>query len=220
MDKLLTKSIFKNGASIAHDLICSHKYPWEAVGKIPEIIKATISSLSQEYEEISEGVYVFKGVKIPSSATICGPTIICEGAEIRQGAYIRGNAIIGKGCVVGNSSEVKCAILYDKVAIPHFNYVGNSILGYGAHLGASAIISNLKGDKSNIKITYNQQNIDTGLRKFGAIVAERVEVGCGAVLNPGTIILENTQIYPLSLVRGVVPPCSIYKAGGNIVPKS
>ena len=219
MRNLLTTNIFKQEASIAHSQILSYAYPWQAVEKIPQIVANVISNLSSDFKEIAEGVYVFDGTALPQSATILGPCVIDRGAEIRTGAYIRGNAIIGKGTVIGNSCEIKNAIIYDGAQIPHFNYVGNSILGYKAHLGAGAIISNLKADKSSVFVSYNGKKTDTGLRKFGAILGDYAEIGCGSVLNPGTIVLPNSNIYPLSSVRGVVPESSIYKSQGNIVPK-
>lgn len=219
-DKLLTKEFFQNGESIAFDKICRCKYVWQSVAKIKEIVREIIPTLDDNFEKIGEGVYVFRGVYIPKSAEIIGPAIIDEGAEIRHGAYIRGNAIIGRGCVLGNSCEIKDSILFDNATVPHFNYVGNSILGKGAHLGAGAIISNLKGDKSNVKIRYKNEIIDTGLRKFGAVIGNGVEVGCGTVLNPGTIILKGAQIYPLSSVRGVIDENVIYKSHTEIIKRA
>ncbi len=216
-DKLLTKEFFQNGTSIAFDEICKHKYVWQAVAKIKEIVRDVILNLDGDFEEIGGGVYVFRGVKIPKSAEIIGPAVICEGVEIRHGAYIRGNVIVGRGCVVGNSCEIKDSILFDNATVPHFNYVGNSILGTYCHLGAGAIISNLKGDKSNVKIRHKNEIIDTGLRKFGAVIGNGVEVGCGTVLNPGTVILKGAQIYPLSSVRGIVDESVIYKSHTEII---
>lgn len=219
MNRIESKEIFTIPSSIAHEQIIGYKYPWQAIEKIPDIISKIIPTLGSEYEKIDEGVYVFKGVKIPNSVEISGRAIICEGAEMRHGAYLRGDVIIGRGCVVGNSCEIKSSILYDKACVPHFNYVGNSILGYGAHLGAGVILSNLKGNKSSAKVHLNGQILDTGLRKFGAVLGNYVEVGCGAVLNPATIVLSNTQIYPLSSVRGTIPESSIYKGDGKIIRK-
>ena len=215
----LTKRILGGGESIAREEIFSHALPWQAIKNIREIISHVIGNLSDDFCKIGDGVYVFRGVNIPKSAEIVGPCVIDEGAQIRHGAYIRGNVIVGKRCVVGNSSEIKDSILFDRVAVPHYNYVGNSILGEGAHLGAGAIISNLKGDKSNVKIHVDGEIIDTGLRKFGAVVGNCVEVGCGTVLNPGTLIFPNAQIYPLSCVRGTVPENVIYKSSTEIVPR-
>lgn len=219
MDKLLTINIFKEEKSIAHNEILEYTYPWEAIGAIPEIVARVILNLSRDFKEIARGVYAFDGIEIPKTATIIGPCVIDKGAEIRPGAYIRGNAIIGKGVVIGNSCEIKSAIIYDGAQIPHFNYVGNSILGYKAHLGAGAIISNLKSDKTKVTIDYDGKKISTGLKKLGAMLGDYDEIGCGSVLNPGTIILPNSNVYPLSSVRGVVPQDSIYKSQGNIVAK-
>ncbi len=219
MNSLLTKEIFFSG-SLFLDLILEYKYPWEAIGNIREIIKRAISTLDDKYEKIGGDVYVFRGVSLPKSAEIIGPSIICQGAEIRHGAYIRGGVIVGCGAVVGNSTEIKDTILFDGACLPHYNYAGNSIIGKGAHMGAGAIISNLKGNKSNVSISYNGAKIETKLRKLGAILGEGVEVGCGSVLNPGTIVLGGTQIYPLSSVRGVLGSNLIYKSQGNIVKKA
>ena len=219
MHNLLNINIFKEEKSIAHRYILEYSYPWEVVGEIPKIVSNVILNLGSDFEEIAEDVYAFRGTLIPKTATIIGPTVIDKCAEIRPGAYVRGNAIIGKGTVIGNSCEIKNAIIYDGAQIPHFNYVGNSILGYKAHLGAGAIISNLKADKSSAFVSYNGKKTDTGLRKFGAILGDYAEIGCGSVLNPGTIVLPNSNIYPLNSVRGVVPPNSIYKSPRDIVTK-
>ena len=219
MNELLTKSIFKEGFQFL-DLILEYEFPWEVIGNIRKIIALAKEHLDGNFKEIAEDVYVFKDIFIPSTAKIDGPAIIMEGAEIRHGAYIRGGVIVGKGAVVGNSTELKDSILFDKVAAPHYNYIGNSIIGKGAHLGAGAIISNLKGNKTNVSISYNGQKIDTGLRKMGAILGKNVEVGCGSVLNPGTIVLANTQIYPLSSVRGTLGANLIYKSSDKIVKKA
>ena len=219
MNSLLTKSIFKSGSDFLN-LILKYDFPWQAIGNIREIIRKSISLLSDNFIKTAEDVYVFKGVSIPESAKITGPCIVCEGAEIRHGAFIRGGVIIGRGCVVGNSTEIKDSILFDQACAPHYNYIGNSIIGKGAHLGAGAIISNLKGDKSNVTISYNDGKIETNLRKMGAVLGEGVEVGCGSVLNPGTIVLENTQIYPLSSVRGVIGKNLIYKSSEDIIKKA
>ena len=213
---LLTTNFYEGEHSIAYEHIKKFDYPWEAVSKIGEIIKSIIPTLSDDFIEIDEGVFVFKGVDIPKTALILPPTIICEGAEIRNCAYIRGNAIIGKGAVVGNSCEIKNAILFDGACVPHFSYVGDSIIGYKSHLGASAIISNLKGDKSNVSIKRNGEVIATVGRKLGAIIGDNVEVGSGSVLNPGTVVLSGARIYPLSSVRGTVERDAIYKSKDNI----
>ena len=216
---LLTSNFFNGEHSIAYRHLLKFTYPWEAVAKIGEIIEAIIPTLCDDFIKISDGVYVFNGVEIPKTAQILPPTIICEGAEIRNGAFIRGNAIIGKGCVVGNSCEIKNSILFDEACVPHFSYVGDSMLGYKSHLGAGAIISNLKGDKSNVSIKRGGEVVATVGRKLGAILSDNVEVGAGSVLNPGTVILNGARIYPLSSVRGIIERDVIYKGSGNIVKK-
>ena len=173
----------------------------------------------REYEKMGEGVYISRSAKIDSSAKIEGACIIGKGAVLRKGAYVRGNCIIGDGCVIGNSSEIKNSILFNECQVPHFNYVGDSILGYKAHLGAGAKISNLKSDKTNVCITVNGEKLKTDLKKLGAILGDRVEIGCNAVLNPGTVIGRNTTVYPLSSVRGYVEENSIYKSEQNIIMK-
>ena len=214
-----TKNFFESGHSIAFSHLLDFKFPWEAVPKISEIIDALIPTLSSDFIKTAEGVYVFRGVDIPKTAHVSPKTIICEGAEIRHGAYIRGNAIIGKGAVVGNSCEIKNAILFDGVAVPHFSYVGDSIIGYKSHLGASAIISNLKSDKSNVSIKQNDEAIATVGRKLGAIIGDGVEVGCGSVLNPGTVVFSGARIYPLSCVRGTIERDAIYKSADTIIKR-
>ena len=210
----LTEKILKDGCSIASKHILKYPFPWQAIEKIPDIISNIIDELSEDFEKISEGVYVFRGFKLPDSVKIEGRAVICEGAQLRHGAYLRGEVIIGKGAVVGNSCEIKNSILYDQACVPHFNYVGNSIIGQHAHLGAGAIISNLKINSSSVKVNIKGEKIDTGLRKMGAVLGKNVEVGCGSVLNPGTIIYPNSIIYPLSCVRGTIPENSIYKQSG------
>ena len=219
MNKLKSHCFFKGENSIAIGKIKEYDFPWLVVPKIKEIIEYIIPTLSKEYEEISEGVFVFRGANISKTACILKPCIICEGAEIRHGAFLRGNVIVGKGAVVGNSSEIKNSILFDGACVPHYNYVGDSIVGYRAHLGAGAIISNLKGDGSNVKIRYKEQVLDTGMRKLGAIIGDEAEVGCGCVLNPGTIIFSGARIYPLQSIRGSVDSGTIYKGEGNTVKR-
>lgn len=216
---LLTVNFFEGEHSIAYNHLLKFTYPWEAVAKIGAIIESIIPTLCDDFIKISDGVYVFRGVEIPKTAQIIAPTIICKGAEIRNGAFIRGNAIIGEGCVVGNSCEIKNSILFDESCVPHFSYVGDSIIGYKSHLGAGAIISNLKGDKTNVSIKRNGEAVATVGRKLGAILGDGVEVGAGSVLNPGTVILSGARIYPLSSVRGTVERDAIYKSNGNIVKK-
>ncbi len=213
-------NMFDLSQTIAKDLIEKSTYPWEVLPKISKYIIELGNTLDKEkYNVINENIWIAKTAKVAKTAEIVGPVIICDNAEIRHSAYIRGNAIIGENAVVGNSTELKNVILFNNVQVPHYNYVGDSILGYKAHLGASALTSNVKSDKTNIVVKYDGEIIETALRKFGAIVGDNVEVGCGSVLNPGTIIGKNTNIYPLSSVRGVIKSNSIYKKQSEIVDK-
>ena len=206
--------------TIAKELLEQATYPWEVLPKIEDFIIDLGKKLDKEkYSEISENVWVAKNAKIAKTAYIAGPTIIGEEAEIRHCAFIRGKAIVGNGAVVGNSTELKNVILFNKVQVPHYNYVGDSILGYKAHMGAGSITSNVKSDKKLVIVKNGSNQIETGLKKFGAMIGDYVEVGCGSVLNPGTVIGKNTNIYPLSSVRGVVPENSIYKKQGEIATK-
>lgn len=173
-----------------------------------------------EYEQKGEDIWIAKSAKIWPTVSIDGPCIIGRDAEVRQCAFIRGKAIVGEGAVVGNSTELKNVILFNKVQVPHYNYVGDSILGYKAHIGAGGITSNVKQDKKNVTVCYNGTKVETGLRKFGAMLGDNVEVGCNSVLNPGTVVGRHSNIYPLSSVRGFVPADSIYKTGGVIVKKT
>lgn len=206
--------------TIASEIFSGLSYPWEALPKIKDFILNLGPKLSKdEFEEIKENVWVSKEAVIANSAFIAGPTIICKGTEIRHCAFIRGSVIVGENCVVGNSTELKNTILFNNVQVPHFNYIGDSVLGFKAHFGAGSIVSNVKSDKSNVSVLINGNKTDTGLRKFGAIVADYVEIGCNAVLNPGTIIGRNSNVYPTSMVRGVIGENMIFKAQGNIVKK-
>ena len=206
--------------TIASEIFSGLSYPWEALPKIKDFILNLGPKLPKdEFEEIKENVWVSKEAVIANSAFIAGPTIICKGTEIRHCAFIRGSVIVGENCVVGNSTELKNAILFNNVQVPHFNYIGDSILGFKAHFGAGSIVSNVKSDKSNVSVLMNGNKTDTGLRKFGAIVADYVEIGCNAVLNPGTIIGRNSNVYPTSMVRGIIGENMIFKAQGNIVKK-
>lgn len=214
-----TKDLFKSCESIAYDFIMSYEYPFEVLKDIKEYIIKLGSTLNNDYELMGENIWIHKNAKVSKSAEINGPCIIDDGAEIRCNAFVRGSAIIGKNTVFGNSCEIKNAILFDNVQVPHFSYVGDSILGAHSHLGAGSIISNLKSDKKNIVIKNGNEKIETGLRKIGAFLGDNVEVGCNSVLNPGTIILPNTNIYPLTSVRGVIPSNSIVKSMDNIVSK-
>ena len=206
--------------TIAKDLLESVTYPWEALPKIGDFIIQLGKELDINlYEEKSENVWIAKTAKIAPTASINGPVIIGDSTEIRPGAYIRGNAIIGNGVVVGNSTELKNVILFNKVQVPHYNYVGDSILGYKAHMGAGSITSNVKSDKTLVIVKNGNQQIETGLKKFGAMLGDMVEVGCGSVLNPGTVVGKNTNIYPLSSVRGVIKENCIYKNKNEIIEK-
>lgn len=221
MITLKTKELFDLSHSLAAELLSECEYPWEALPRIKEFVLALGSTLSaEEYDNPSEGVWIAKSAKIAPSATVNAPCIIGKNTELRTGAFIRGAVIVGEGCVVGNSCELKNAILFDCVQVPHFNYIGDSILGYRSHTGAGAITSNVKSDKTLVNVKGNDgEVIPTGLKKFGAMLGDFVEVGCNSVLNPGTVIGRNSNIYPLSSVRGSVPPNSIFKAQNNIVTK-
>lgn len=215
-----TKNLFDLDNTIAKKYLEKYEYPWEALPDIKNFILELIKDLDRnEFKEIKENVWVHNSVSIAPSALIEGPTIICKDSEIRHCAYIRGNAIIGEGCVIGNSCEVKNAVIFNKSQVPHFNYVGDSILGYHAHMGAGSIVSNLKSDGKNITVKDGDEKMETGLRKFGAIVGDNVEIGCNSVLNPGTVVGKNSNVYPLARVRGLVPSNSIYKDEDNIVEK-
>ena len=206
--------------TIAAELLSSVTYPWEALPKIGDFIKKLGPTLPEEdYEYRGEDVWVAKDATVFPSAYIHGPAIIGKGAEVRHCAFIRGNAIVGEGAVVGNSTELKNVILFNKVQVPHYNYVGDSILGYKSHMGAGSITSNVKSDKKLVVVKTPKENIETGIKKFGAMVGDEVEVGCGSILNPGSVIGSHTNIYPLSSVRGYVPANSIYKKQGEVVEK-
>ena len=195
-------------------------YPWEALSRISDFIVGLGSTLPEErYEKKGDNVWIAKSAVVYPSAFINGPAIIDEEAEIRHGAFIRGSAIVGKGAVVGNSTELKNVILFNKVQVPHYNYVGDSILGYKAHMGAGSITSNVKSDKTLVVVRAGEELIETGLKKFGAMLGDNVEVGCNSVLNPGTIIGRQSNIYPTSMVRGFIPANSIYKKQGEIAEK-
>ncbi len=220
MEECKIKNLYNLNETIAKELLEKLVYPWEALPKISEFIILLGKKLdSNIYELKDENIWIAKSAKVMPSAYIKGPAIIGENAEIRHCAFIRGNAIIGNDAVVGNSTELKNVILFNKVQVPHYNYVGDSILGYKAHMGAGAITSNVKSDKKLVIVKNNTEEIETGLKKFGAMIGDNVEVGCGSVLNPGSVIGKNTNIYPLSSVRGVVPENSIYKNKNEIVEK-
>lgn len=214
-DKIKPSDLFEKVPPCVEKHLSYVEYPWEIIPKIKDIIASYDLG---GYTEITDGVYVGKNVKISNLATVVPPAIIGDNTEIRPGAYLRGNVIIGKGCVIGNSTEIKNSILFDGVSAPHYNYIGDSIVGNFAHLGAGVILSNLKSDKSNIAVK-GVKTYPTCLRKMGAIIGDKSELGCGCVLNPGTVIGKNSIVYPLTSVRGVVPECSIVKSNTKTVPK-
>lgn len=219
MNGLKTDELYDLTHTLAGGYLKNFVYPWQALAGIKDFILSLGKTLGGEYTEISPCVWVHETAKIAPSAFIGAPCIICAGAEVRHCAFIRGSALVGEGCVVGNSTELKNVILFDGVQVPHYNYVGDSILGYKSHMGAGAVTSNVKSDKTPVCVKDENLRIQTGLKKFGAMLGDFVEVGCGSVLNPGTIIGKNTNIYPLSCVRGTVPADSIYKTGGKITAK-
>ena len=220
MDSCKISNMYDLEQTIAAELFKDIEYPWEALPKIGDFIKKLGPTLdSNIFEKRGEDIWIAKSVKIYDTATITGPLIIDEDTEVRPGAFIRGNAIVGKNCVVGNSTELKNVVLFDTVQVPHYNYVGDSILGYKSHMGAGSITSNVKSDKTLVVVKDGVEEIKTGLKKFGAMLGNGVEVGCNSVLNPGTVVCPNSNIYPVSCVRGVVPANSIYKDKDNIVSK-
>lgn len=218
MEECKISRMYNLEETIAKDLFEGLTYPWEALPKISEFIVKLGESLdSSVYEKRGENIWVAKSAKVASTAFLNGPLIIDEDAEIRHCAFVRGNAIVGKGCVVGNSTELKNVVLFNSVQVPHYNYVGDSILGYKSHMGAGSITSNVKSDKTLVVVKDGKEEIKTGLKKFGAMLGDYVEVGCNSVLNPGSVIGSHTNIYPLSMVRGVVPERSIYKNKNEVV---
>ncbi|MFR6022200.1 MAG: UDP-N-acetylglucosamine pyrophosphorylase [Clostridia bacterium] len=220
MKECKIKNLYNLDETIASKIFEGATYPWEVLPKIEEFIKELGNTLSsEEYEKRGEDIWIAKTATIAPTAYIKGPAIIGKNAEIRHCAFIRGKAIVGEGAVVGNSTELKNVILFNKVQVPHYNYVGDSILGYKAHMGAGSITSNVKSDKKLVVVKNKEEKIETGLKKFGAMLGDNVEIGCGSVLNPGTVIGKNTNVYPLSSVRGVVPSNSIYKKQNEIVEK-
>ena len=218
--QLTVAKLFDLSQTQAETLLNRFQYPWEALPHIKEFILALGTSLPKdEYEEIKENVWAAKSAVIFPTAYLNGPVIIGKNTEVRHGAFIRGSALVGDSAVVGNSTELKNVILFNNVQVPHYNYVGDSILGYRSHMGAGSITSNVKSDKTLVTVKYQGEKITTGLKKFGAILGDCVEVGCNSVLNPGSVICPNSNIYPLSMVRGVVPPKSIYKTASEIAEK-
>lgn len=220
MESCKIANLYNLDETIAKELFGDAEYPWEVLPKISSFILELGKSLPEEkFEKREEDVWVARSANVAPTAYIKGPAIIDEGAEIRHCAFIRGSAIVGKGAVVGNSTELKNVVLFNKVQVPHYNYVGDSILGYKAHMGAGSITSNVKSDKTLVIVKEGGERIETGLKKFGAMLGDEVEVGCGSVLNPGTVIGPHSNIYPLSMVREVVPAGSIYKKRGEVVEK-
>ncbi len=220
MKELEVKELYTLSETLAAPLLASVTYPWEALPKIGAFILELGASLSEEeYEKRGENIWIARSAKVAPTASITGPCIIGKDTEVRHCAFIRGNALVGDGAVVGNSTELKNVILFNKVQVPHYNYVGDSILGYKSHMGAGSITSNVKSDKLLVKVHTPEGDIETGIKKFGAMIGDEVEVGCGSVLNPGTVVGKNTNIYPLSSVRGVVPANSIYKKQGEVAEK-
>ena len=220
MDECKIINLYDLNQTIAKEVFTGCEYPWEVLPKIKDLIINLGESLNKEdYDKIGENIWVAKNAKIAPTAYINGPAIIGKNAEIRHCAFIRGNAIVGENAVVGNSTELKNVILFNNVQVPHYNYVGDSILGYKSHMGAGSITSNVKSDKKLVVVKNGDKKIETGLKKFGAMIGDNVEVGCGSILNPGSVIGKNSNIYPLSSVRGFVKANSIYKKQGEIVDK-
>lgn len=220
MENITIQNMYTLTETIAKDYLEKFTYPWEALAGIGDYVKALGSTLKEEkYEKRGENVWISKEAKVAPTAFIGENVIICKGAEIRHCAFIRGNAIVGENAVVGNSTELKNVILFNRVQVPHYNYVGDSILGFKSHMGAGSITSNVKSDKTLVVVKDKDTQYETGLKKFGAMLGDEVEVGCNSVLNPGTVIGKNSNIYPTSCVRGVIPSKSIYKKQGEIAQK-
>ena len=214
-----TMDLFDMDHTRAAAYLAGFEYPWQALAGIKDLILTLGPGLGDEYTEVSPSVWVHKTAQVAPTAYLGAPCIIGANTEVRHCAFVRGSALVGDGCVVGNSVELKNVILFDGVQVPHYNYVGDSILGYKSHMGAGSITSNIKSDQTLITIRNGEEALPTGLIKIGAMLGDRVEVGCNSVLNPGTIIGRNSNIYPLSCVRGVVPEKHIWKTGGVIVKK-
>ena len=221
MKEMTVKEMYTLDETIAKELFTGATYPWEVLPKIHDFILELGRTLDpEEYDKTGDDVWIAKSANIFPSAYIHGPAIIGKNAEVRHCAFIRGNAIVGEGAVVGNSTELKNVVLFNKVQVPHYNYVGDSILGYKSHMGAGSITSNVKSDKKLVVVKTWEENFETGMKKFGAMLGDCVEVGCGTVLNPGSVVGPHTDIYPLSMVRGYVPGDSIYKKQGEIAEKA
>lgn len=213
------KELYSLEHSLAGDYLSQYEYPWQALSGIKEFIASLGKTLNDSYEEVKENVWVHKSANVFESAYIGAPCIIGPETEVRHGAFIRGSALVGANCVVGNSVELKNVILFDNVQVPHYNYVGDSILGYKSHMGAGSITSNVKSDKKLVVIKSDSEQLETGLKKIGAMLGDYVEVGCNSVLNPGTIIGKCSNVYPTSCVRGVIPENSIFKNSGVVIRK-
>ena len=216
---LTVNDLYDLSHSAAGDYLKGFTYPWEALSGIKQLILSLGQHLGDDYEQVKPQVWVHKTATVAPTAFLGAPCIIGAGTEVRHCAFVRGSALAGENCVVGNSVELKNVILFDNVQVPHYNYVGDSILGYKSHMGAGSLTSNVKSDKTLVVVKSGSEEMPTGLKKFGAMLGDHVEVGCNSVLNPGTVIGPNTNIYPTSCVRGVVPPESIWKTGGVVVPK-
>lgn len=220
MEQCKITNMYTLAETIAAPLLERHEYPWQVLPEIGAFILELGKTLDPEiFEQRGEDIWVAKSANVAPTAYLHGPLIIDEEAEIRHCAFIRGNAIVGKGSVVGNSTELKNVIIFNSVQVPHYNYVGDSVLGYKSHMGAGSITSNVKSDKTLVVVKSAEEQIETGLKKFGAMLGDYVEVGCNSVLNPGTVIGSHTNVYPLSMVRGVVPANSIYKNKNEVVEK-
>lgn len=222
MKELKIKALYQDlNQTMAKETLESKEYPWEVLPLIHDMILEIGKTLSEEeYDQLEGDIWIARSAKVAKTACINGPAIIGKNAEVRHCAFIRGNALVGEGAVVGNSTELKNVILFNKVQVPHYNYVGDSILGYGSHMGAGSITSNVKSDKTLVTIKVGDSIIETGIKKVGAMLGDHVEVGCGSVLNPGTVIGADTNIYPLSMTRGYIPKNSVYKNQGEIVEKT
>lgn len=220
MDSITVENLYDLNETVAAELFQGVTYPWEVLPKIHDFIIELGKRLPGDiYEERGENIWIAKSARVAPTACLNGPLIVDEEAEIRHCAFVRGNAVVGKGAVVGNSTELKNVVLFNKVQVPHYNYVGDSVLGFKSHMGAGSITSNVKSDKTPVTVKGKGIQIETGLKKMGAMLGDNVEVGCNSVLNPGTVIGRNTNIYPTSMVRGVVPADSIYKTKTEIAEK-
>lgn len=219
-NQVTIKELYDLNETLAKPLLEGLTYPWEVLPKIGDFIKELGKTLPKDvYKEVGENIWIAKTAKIYPNNFIAGPCIIGENTEVRPGAFIRGNALVGNDCVVGNSTELKNVILFNHVQVPHYNYVGDSVLGFYSHMGAGSITSNVKADKTLVHVKGEGFDLETGLKKFGAMLGDHVEIGCNSVLNPGSVICKDSNVYPVSMVRGVVPPHSIYKGKNDVVAK-